>query len=765
MDCRRSWRAAPDPEDGLNDWSFNSGDPRRKVDWLAIDSWIDSSIFGAVEQVKDGWAHLTSFNQRFNLTGGWRLANEGLSEAASLATLGALALLALAIPSFEVMRSENPLGYSKYAFTFLDQDGNELGKRGVRRSDAVTLEEMPDHFIKSLLATEDRRFFEHYGVDVYGTGRAIVEDVRSADARQGGSTLTQQLAKNAFLSSEKSLQRKVKEAFLAMWLEYHYTKHDILKLYLERAYMGGGAIGAEAGAQFYFGKSIRAVTLAEAAMLAGLFKAPTKYAPHTNVAEARKRADEVLSNLVEAGFMTEAQVHEARLNPATAVVNAKPESPDWFLDWAFEEGQRLMQSREGTVVTAKVTVDLGMQKLGEQTISNAIRDYGKGWGAKQAALVAVDAEGAVRAVVGGVDYGESAFNRAASAKRQPGSSLKPYVYLTAVEKLGLTPQSIVSGAGYTCKNGHPVRGEAGGNISLSQAMARSVNTVAVRLSDSVGRGAVNETLEALHIGRQIESCTMALGDGGVTLVEHTGGFTTFINGGRGVKPYGITEIRNSRGELVYVHDRDEPKPEQIFKPSSIETMNQLMHGVMTDGTAAGSNLDFTMAVGKTGTTSSHRDAWFMGATGRYAVGVWIGNDDNRVMHGIFGGQSAAPIWKTFMTGAHTTPDIPQLAGLPLHPNQIIRMQQFAESQAAAGVGLPKKKEGREGALPDSLKLALRQIETAMRRAGRATQGTEGADGLPEPPAAGDAVEPPAAPPAISPRAALDSGGPQPTATP
>ncbi len=708
----------------MDDGIFRQGGRKRKVDWLAIDSWIDSSLFGSWESIKDRWADITAFNQRFNLSGVTRAGNELLSEGLSLATIGLALLLGLAQPAFDIIAKGDPLGYSQFAFTFVDEDGNEIGKRGILRSDAVPLEEMPDHFIKALLSTEDRRFFEHYGIDVYGTGRAMYEDMRQADSRQGGSSLTQQLAKNVFLTTERSLQRKIKEAFLAFWLETHYSKHDILKLYLERAYMGGGAFGAEAAAQFYFGKSIRTVTLAEGAMLAGLFKAPTKYAPHANLAAARKRADDVLSNLVESGYMTESQVHEARLHPATPVISQRPESPDWFLDWAFEEGQRVMQGRKDSVLTARVTVDLNAQKLADETVQNAIRDNGRAWGAKQSALVTLEGDGAVRALVGGVDFGENSFNRATQAKRQPGSSFKPYVYLTAVEQLGYTPETRVSDGGYVCHNGHVVHNDSGsfGMPNLGIGMAKSINTVAVRISDAVTRRKVNATLSLLHVTPQIESCTMALGDGGVTLLEHAGGYATFINGGKAVHPYAIIDIRNSRGDIIYSHEKDGRQPEQVFNPRSIAYMNQILRRVLTEGTAVGSDLDFTTAIGKTGTTSSHRDAWFVGGTGKYVTGIWIGNDDNRVMHGIFGGHSAAPMWKSYMTQIHTTPDIPPLLGLLINPNQVIAMQQLAATQATDPT-LGHKKDAKDNGLPEPLKAKLKQLEGTLRQASAQAAGS------------------------------------------
>ena len=712
----------------LSDWIFKRDARKMRIDWLALDSWIDSSLFNSYEGLKDRWADLTAFNQRFNLGGVSRLGNEFGSEVLSLLTIGLAVMVGFAQPAFDVIAKGDVLAYSKYAVTFLDQDGNELGKRGILRSDAVPLEEMPDIFIKALLSTEDRRFFEHYGVDVIGTGRAIVEDMRQSEVRQGGSTLTQQLAKNLFLSSERSFQRKIKEAFLAAWLESHYSKHEILKLYLERAYMGGGAFGAEAAAQNYFGKSIRSVTLAEAAMLAGLFKAPTKYSPRADLAAARKRADDVLSNLVDAGYLTEAQVHDARLHPATPIQTQTPDSPDWFMDWAFEDVQKIMQTRTGSVLIAKVTVIPAMQKVAEETVQNAIRDNGRQWNAKQSALVSMEGDGAVRALVGGVDYGENSFNRATQAKRQPGSSMKAYVYLTAMEH-GYTPESTISQGPYVCRaNGHVIHNDSGnysGSVQLSYALAQSINTAAIRMSDIITRKRLNETLVKLHVTPQVESCTMALGDGGVTLLEHVGGYSTFMNGGKAVHPYAVVEIHDTQGTLLYSHDRDDPRPEQVFQLKHIGMMNQMLRRVLTEGTARAAELDFTTAIGKTGTTSSHRDAWFLGATGKYVTGIWVGNDDNHVMNHVFGGESAAPMWKVFMTAVHTSPDIPQLAGLPLNPNQVIAMQQLAEAQKA-DPSLAHKKDGSQTTVPDKLKAALKDLETAMRKAGGQAASTTAA---------------------------------------
>ena len=335
-----------------------------------------SNIASSALEMRERYDAASSWFARFRLTGWKRGFTEVASEALTLGTGGLVVLYALAVPAF-VEFDEAKINAVKYAVKFLDRNGNEIGKRGILHYDAVPLEELPDHLIKAVLATEDRRFFDHFGVDFIGTARAFVANVNAGETVQGGSTLTQQLAKNLFLTNERSIQRKIKEVFLSFLLESRFPKREILKLYLDRAYMGGGAFGVEAASQFYFGKSVRDVTLAEAAMLAGLFKAPTKYAPHANIAAARARANDVLSNLVEAGYMTAGQVHSARLNPAQPVDNRNPDSPDWFLDWAFEEAVSIAEGRGHSVLTVRTTVDMSLQKSAEEALLSTLRQSGR----------------------------------------------------------------------------------------------------------------------------------------------------------------------------------------------------------------------------------------------------------------------------------------------------------------------------------------------------------------------------------------------------
>jgi penicillin-binding protein 1A len=345
---------------------------RRGIDWLAIDSAIDSGLYRAGSWFKDGWSAYSTFFGKFRLRGPLRIANEFTSEALTLGVGGMAVMIAFAIPAFE---EAGDIKAEPYAVTFLDRYGNEIGKRGSLHDDAVPLEEIPDVMIKATLGTEDRRFFEHFGIDVMGTFRAMTENIKADGVVQGGSSLTQQLAKNLFLSSERTLDRKIKEAFLAMWLEMRYTKKEILKMYLDKAYMGGGAIGVEGAAQFYFGKSVRDVNLAEAAMMAGLFKAPARYAPHINLPAARARANEVLENMVQAGYLTEGQVFGARMNPAQVIERPDFYSPEWFLDWAFEETQRIMRKsgKPDVVLIARTTVDVGLQRAADQAVDSVLR--------------------------------------------------------------------------------------------------------------------------------------------------------------------------------------------------------------------------------------------------------------------------------------------------------------------------------------------------------------------------------------------------------
>ena len=704
----------------MQDWFFRQGRRQKAIDWLSLDSRIDSAVAETWAAIRDYWNAGNSFFARFKLTGWRRLLNEAASEGLTLGMGGFVVMFALAIPAFQEF-DEGRFLTGQYAVKFLDQNGNEIGKRGILHNDAVPLDEIPDSLVKATLATEDRRFFEHWGIDVFGTLRALATNLQANEVVQGGSSITQQVAKNLFLSSERSLQRKIKEAFLALLLESRYSKREILKLYFDRAYMGGGAFGVEAASQYYFGKSVRQVNLAESAMLAGLFKAPTKYAPHVNLPASRARTNEVLNNLVEAGFYTSGQVHDARIHPAKTIENRNPDSPDWFLDWAFEEVKRIAAGRGSYVLTARTTIDLNAQKAVDEALINGVKSN-RGRRIDNGAVVLTETDGAVRALAGGVDYGESQFNRATHARRQPGSSFKVYVYATALEN-GFEPSTIVRDASRSCGRWHPQNyggsHGGGGRMPLWNALARSLNTVAAELSFKVGREKVLEMTRRLGITGVRKTCSMALGDYGIPPIQHAGGIATFANGGKLAKPYAILDLVNSKGDLIYSRERDEPEAPQVVKREVAEKMNWMLNKVVTDGTARRAQLDFTNVAGKTGTSTGPKDVWFVGFTGKYVGIVWLGRDDNRAMAGgTTGGGQAAPIWHSIMSVVHTDMNIPTIPGLKPHPVQVAEQQRLAALRAQGA--LPDEGSSADSKssrlMSDQTREALKHVAQSMRKA-------------------------------------------------
>src|SRR6266542_4047620 len=378
---------------------------------LDFDARIDSTLFSSAKGARELYERFSTFMDRFYV-GRWKrwVFIEPFSEAATIGLGGLILMLALAVPAFRETADDDWLKKSDLAVSFLDRYGNPIGSRGIKHNDSIPLEDFPDNLIKATLATEDRRFYDHFGIDFAGTGRALVTNAQAGGVRQGGSSITQQLAKNLFLNNERTIERKVKEAFLAIWLETRLTKNQILKLYLDRAYMGGGAFGVDAAAQYYFGKSAKDVNLSEAAMLAGLFKAPTRFAPHINLPAARARANVVLDNLIEAGMMTEGQVFGARRNPATSVDRRDEHSPNYYLDWAFDEMKKLVdtfpKSMSERAFVVRTAIDINVQRAMESAIETSLRQYGREYHASQSASVLIDLDGGVRALVGGRDYGQ-----------------------------------------------------------------------------------------------------------------------------------------------------------------------------------------------------------------------------------------------------------------------------------------------------------------------------------------------------------------------
>ncbi|MBN8996517.1 MAG: penicillin-binding protein 1A [Rhizobiales bacterium] len=610
--------------------------------------------------------------RRFRVTGWKRGIFEVLGDAVTLGAGGSVILLALALPAFEATKTDWR-SQSDYSVTFLDRYGNEIGKRGIRHSDSVPLDEMPDHLIKAVIATEDRRFFDHFGIDVLGTFRALVQNLRANAVVQGGSSLSQQLAKNLFLSNERTLERKIKEAFLAIWLEANLSKQEILKLYLDRAYMGGGNFGIEAASEFYFGKSVKDVNLAEAAMLAGLFKAPARYAPHINLPAARERANQVLTNLVQGGFMTEGQVIGARRHPADVVPQAAASaSPDFFLDWAFAKVKEF--NPKDHIITVRTTVDMGIEASVEGAIEEMLRLHGQQYRVTQSAAVVMDTDGYVRAMVGGRDYGESQFNRAADSLRQPGSSFKPFVYATALEN-GFTPDSIVVDAPICIGNWCPHNFSPGyrGRIPMTTALINSLNTVAVRLAQAVGRDKIVALAKAVGIETELKiTRSLPLGTSEVSMIEMAGAYGAFASGGYKVTPQAFTQIISSTGEILYDARRDAKPKVRVLPEKVVAGMNFMMSQVPERGTGRAAKLDGIKTAGKTGTSSSFRDAWFDGFTGNYVGIVWYGNDNFTPMRRMTGGALPAMTWKRFMTYAHTGIELKPIPYVePEKPAQVV----------------------------------------------------------------------------------------------
>ena len=659
---------------------FIPDDWKRRLDHfrLDLDARFDSALFSSLRGTRELYERYSTFMDRFYV-GGWKrwVFVEPFSEAATMGLGGLVLLLALAIPAFRETADEDWLKKSDLAVAFLDRYGNPIGSRGIKHNDSIPLEDFPDNLIKATLATEDRRFYDHFGIDVAGTARALVTNAQAGGVRQGGSSITQQLAKNLFLSNERTIERKVNEAFLAIWLETRLTKNEILKLYLDRAYMGGGTFGVDGAAHFYFNKSVRDINLAEAAMLAGLFKAPTKFAPHINLPAARARANVVLDNLVDAGFMTEGQVFGARRNPAFAVDRRDENSPNYFLDYAFDEMRKLVdtfpKSYTERVFVVRTSIDMNVQHAADEAIENELRQFGRDYHATQAATVVSDLDGGVRAMVGGRDYGASQFNRATDAYRQPGSSFKPYVYTTALLN-GFKPTSIVVDGPVCIGNWCPQNyGHSySGSVTLTQAITRSINVVPVKLSIALGgkggpkagRAKIVEVARRFGIKAPLpDTPSLPIGADEVTIIEHAVAYATFPNKGKAVTPHAVLEVRTGTGDLVWRWDRDGPKPRLAIPASIAADMAGMMSHVVSEGTARRAALDGIPTAGKTGTTNAYRDAWFVGYTGNFTCAVWYGNDDYSPTNRMTGGSLPAQTWHDIMVAAHEGVEIKELAGV------------------------------------------------------------------------------------------------------
>src|SRR5882757_3673610 len=530
-------------------------------------------------------------------------------------------------------------------------DGSVLAQRGEMAGANVSLKDLPPYLPKAFIAIEDRRFYSHYGVDPLGIARAAVANILHRGVSQGGSTLTQQLAKNLFLTQERTMQRKLQEVELAFWLERKHSKAEILELYLNRVYFGSGAYGVEAAAQRYFGKSAKNVTVAEAAMLAGLVKSPSRLAPNRNPEGAEQRAQTVLAAMADAKFITEAQAQASIGHPQISVKPAGAGTVNYVADWIGEVLDDLV-SQIDRDITVETTIDPKLQSVAEASVIDELAAKSVKFNVSQGALVAMTPDGAVRAMVGGRNYAESQYNRAVTSKRQPGSAFKPFVYLTAIEA-GLTPETIRLDAPLDVKGWKPENytHQYFGSVTLTQALAMSLNTVAVRLGLEVGARNVVRTAHRLGISSKLDAnASIALGTSEVSLIELVGAYAPFSNGGLGVSPHVVTKIRTDEGKVLYARQRDELS--QVIEPRHVAAMNTMMQETLLSGTARKAEIPGWMAAGKTGTSQDFRDAWFIGYTSNLVTGVWLGNDDNSPTKKATGGGLPVEVWTRFMRSAH-----------------------------------------------------------------------------------------------------------------
>jgi len=555
------------------------------------------------------------------------------------------------------------------------QGGIELARRGDRYGAPVRLEDVPPQLPHAILATEDRRFYDHWGIDPIGILRAMWVNVRAGGIRQGGSTLTQQAAKNLFLSPSRKWKRKLQEAVLALWLETKFSKDQILTIYLNRVYFGRGVYGVNAAAQFYFGVPARDMSAYEAAMLAGMLKGPNKYNPMINPDLARNRTEVVLSNMVAAGYLSiedRKRITAPRTWWRYETRKSKPLARH-FTDWVLDQvGDYVTLDQDVTVI---VSLDPRMQRAAETLIKRTMKKGGTAAkrSVSEVALVALAPDGAVLAMVGGADYKKSKFNRAVQAKRQPGSAFKPVVFLAGFET-GLTPKTVMRDEPLTIDDWSPrnFKKEYLGPITLSDAMMRSINTVAVQVSEKAGRGRVQEMARKLGITAELtDKPSLALGVSETSLLEMTAAYGPFATGGLGVWPYGISEIQNAAGQPLYV--RSGGGPGRVLPAGYAGAMNSMLLKVVEspDGTGKGARLK-RPAAGKTGTSQGYRDAWFVGYTPNLITGVWMGNDNGRSMKNVTGGTLPARLWRDFMTAAldKTQPKALPTDALPGKPGGI-----------------------------------------------------------------------------------------------
>ncbi len=551
--------------------------------------------------------------------------------------------------------------------TLLDTSGEVFAWRG-QQLGLTTAQDVSPHLVNAIVATEDRRFYWHFGVDLQGTARALLTNLRAGETVQGGSSITQQVAKLVFFDNARTLERKVKEIPAALALEWKFSKNEILSIYLNRAYLGAGTTGFEAASERYFGKSAADVTPAEAAMLAGLLRAPSRFAPTNDLARAQERAGTIIGLMQEQGYLTAAQAREARAHPAQLSAAAAARAGGAFADWVMSSGPDFLTRKTTEDVEVATTFDPRIQRAAEAGLAAVFDAKLKDGSNAQAAIVVMSPDGAVRAMIGGRDFGagEGQFNRATMAERQTGSLFKPFVYAAALQA-GANPYDPVLDAPLSIYV--PGSGEWSpqnyshnylGQIDLTEALTESVNTAAVRVSEATGRARVRAVAQDLGITTPIaDGPALALGVSEATLLEMTGAYAGFLNHGMRATPYGLTALRR-KSDGAPLMQGGGGAPLRVLDDKAAGELVWMMSQVVDHGTGARAKLpDGRPAAGKTGTTQAARDAWFIGFTADYVCGVWMGYDDNTPLSGTTGGGLPAEIWRETMTRVED--------GLPIRP--------------------------------------------------------------------------------------------------
>ena len=563
----------------------------------------------------------------------------------SLALFGLIGWYILDLPDPDMLA-----GQRQASVTVLAADGAVLATYGEVHGAALHYEDLPPALIQAVLATEDRRFFDHFGVDLRGIARAAWANLRAGGVVEGGSTITQQLAKNLFLTPERSFKRKIQEALLALWLERRFSKQELLAIYFNRVYLGAGTYGADAAARRYFGRPVGELSLAECAVIAGLLKAPSRFNPAADPAAARARAAEVIDNMVEAGFIDAAAGEGAKLAPLGFVgPRVAGGAARYATDWIVSRAADYIGTVAGDIVIT-TTIEPAMQRAAGEALAANLAGEGVERNAHQGALVAMAPDGAVLAMVGGADYGASQFNRAVQAQRQPGSAFKLFVYLAALEA-GMRPDDVVIDQPVTIQGWSPRNfdGEYRGAVSLRQALAESINTVAAETAWRVGMKNVVALAYRLGITAELPPLpSLALGTTEVTPLELTAAYAALANQGNIAWPYAITRIATRDGRILY--QRQAMPLQRVLDPAVVAGMVDMLQANIQFGTGKAAAID-RPAAGKTGTSQDYRDAWFVGFTRDIVTGVWVGNDDNAPMNRVTGGGLPARIWAAFMARA------------------------------------------------------------------------------------------------------------------